>query len=60
MLFQSGRVVKLRPQRNFLAGRILAESEDAKGGCERGRRESRDRVLLKLLYVSGVRVSAAG
>jgi integrase/recombinase XerD len=53
--FNVGAAVKLRPNRDSLARRILEESEVAKlidaapGG--------RDRVLLKLLYVSGVRVS---
>jgi site-specific recombinase XerD len=52
--FNAGAAVKLRPNRDGLAQRILEESqvarliEAAPGG--------RDRVLLKLLYVSGVRV----
>lgn len=53
--FNVGAAVKLRPSRDSLAQRILEESEVAKliGAAPEGR----DRVLLKLLYVSGVRVS---
>ena len=53
--YNVGAAVKLRPSRDGLAQRILEESEVAKlidaapGG--------RNHVLLKLLYVSGVRVS---
>ncbi len=53
--FNVGAAVKLRPDRDQFALRILEESEVARlidaapGG--------RDRMLLKLLYVSGVRVS---
>jgi integrase/recombinase XerD len=53
--FNVGAAVKLRPQRDSLAQRILAESEVAK--LIEAARDGRDRVLLKLLYVSGVRVS---
>ncbi len=53
--FNVGAAVKLRPHREGLAQRILEESEVARliGAAPEGR----DRVLLKLLYVSGVRVS---
>lgn len=53
--FNVGVAVKLRPNRDSLAQRILEESEVARliGAA----REGRNRVLLKLLYVSGVRVS---
>lgn len=53
--FNVGTAVKLRPNRDSLAQRILEESEVAKliGAAPEGR----DRVLLKLLYVSGVRVA---
>ncbi len=53
--FNVGVAVKLRPNRDSLAQRILAESEVAK--LIEAAPEGRDRVLLKLLYVSGVRVS---
>jgi integrase/recombinase XerD len=53
--FNVGAAVKLRPQRDGLAQRILEESEVARliGAAPDGR----DRVLVKLLYVSGARVS---
>jgi integrase/recombinase XerD len=53
--FNVGVAVKLRPNRDGLAQRILAESEVARllDAAPAGR----NRVLLKLLYVSGVRVS---
>ena len=53
--FNVGAAVKLRPVRDTLAQRILEESEVARliDSAPHGR----DRVLLKLLYVSGVRVS---
>ena len=53
--FNVGAAVKLRPNRDVLAQRILEESEVARliGAAPEGR----NRVLLKLLYVSGVRVS---
>lgn len=53
--FNVGAAVKLRPNRDSLAQRILEESEVAK--LIDAAPEGRDRVLLKLLYVSGVRVS---
>lgn len=53
--FNVGAAVKLRPQRDSLAQRILEESAVAK--LIDAAPEGRDRVLLKLLYVSGVRVS---
>lgn len=53
--FNVGAAVKLRPNPDGLAQRILEESEVARliGAAPEGR----NRVLLKLLYVSGVRVS---
>ena len=53
--FNVGAAVKLRPNRDTLAQRILDESEVARliGAAAEGR----DRVLLKLLYVTGIRVS---
>lgn len=53
--FNVGVAVKLRPNRDSLAQRILEESEVAK--LIEAAPSGRDRVLLKLLYVSGVRVS---
>jgi len=53
--FNAGAAVKLRPNRDGLAQRILAESEVAR--LIDAAPEGRDRVLLKLLYVAGVRVS---
>lgn len=53
--FNVGAAVKLRPNRDTLAGRILEESEVAR--LIDAAPEGRNRVLLKLLYVSGVRVS---
>jgi integrase/recombinase XerD len=53
--FNVGAAVKLRPDRDSLAQRILEESEVAR--LIEAAPEGRDRVLLKLLYVSGVRVS---
>jgi integrase/recombinase XerD len=53
--FNVGVAVKLRPNRDSLAQRILEESEVAK--LIEAAPEGRDRGLLKLLYVSGVRVS---
>jgi integrase/recombinase XerD len=53
--FNVGAAVKLRPNRNTLAQRILEESAVSK--LIDAATEGRDRVLLKLLYVSGVRVS---
>lgn len=53
--FNVGAAIKLRPNRDTLAQRILAESEVAR--LIDSASEGRDRVLLKLLYVSGVRVS---
>jgi integrase/recombinase XerD len=53
--FNVGAAVKLRPTRDGLAQRILEESEVAK--LIEAASQGRDRMLLKLLYVSGVRVS---
>jgi site-specific recombinase XerD len=53
--FNVGAAVKLRPSRDSLAQRILEESEVAR--LIDAAQEGRNRVLLKLLYVSGVRVS---
>jgi integrase/recombinase XerD len=53
--FNVGAAVKLRPNRDSLAQRILEESQVAR--LIDAAAEGRDRVLLKLLYVSGVRVS---
>jgi integrase/recombinase XerD len=53
--FNVGAAVKLRPHRDGLAQRILEESEVAR--LIDAAPEGRDRVLLKMLYVSGVRVS---
>jgi integrase/recombinase XerD len=55
--FNVAAAVKLRPNRDTLAQRILEESAVAK--LIDAAPEGRDRVLLKLLYVSGVRVSEA-
>src|SRR5215471_3117753 len=53
--FNVGAMVKLRPNRDMLAQRILEESAVSK--VIDAATEGRDRVLLKLLYVSGARVS---
>src|ERR1039457_567460 len=53
--FNVGGAVKLRPNRDALAQRILEESEVAR--LIEAAPAGRNRVLLKLLYVSGVRVS---
>lgn len=53
--FNVGAAVKLRPNRDTLTQRILEESEVAR--LIDAAPEGRDRVLLKLLYVSGIRVS---
>ena len=53
--FNVGAAIKLRPHRDGLAQRILEESEVAR--LIEAAPEGRNRVLLKLLYVSGVRVS---
>jgi site-specific recombinase XerD len=53
--FNVGAAVKLRPNRDDLAQRILEESEVAR--LIQAAPEGRDRALLKLLYVSGVRVA---
>jgi integrase/recombinase XerD len=53
--FNVAAAMKLRPDRNTLAQRILEESTVAK--LIEGAPAGRDRMLLKLLYVSGVRVS---
>jgi integrase/recombinase XerD len=55
--FNVAAAVRLRPNRDTLAQRILEESAVAKliDAAPAGR----DRILLKLLYISGVRVSEA-
>lgn len=53
--FNVGAAVKLRPNRDGLAQRILEESEVAR--LIEAAPPGRNRVLLKLLYVSGIRVS---
>jgi integrase/recombinase XerD len=52
--FNVGAAVKLRPNRDGLVQRILEESEVAK--LIEAAPDGRHRVLLKLLYVSGIRV----
>ena len=53
--FNVGAAVKLQPNRDGLAQRILEESEVAR--LIDAAPQGRNRVLLKLLYVSGLRVS---
>ena len=53
--FNVGGAVRLRPNPDGLSRRILAESEVAR--LIDHAREGRDRVMLRLLYLSGVRVS---
>lgn len=53
--FNVGAAVKLRPHRDALAQRILEESEVVR--LIDAAPEGRNRLLLKLLYVSGARVS---
>lgn len=53
--FDVGAAVRLQPVRDGLAQRILEESQVAK--LIEAASEGRNRVLLKLLYASGVRVS---
>jgi integrase/recombinase XerD len=53
--YNVGAAVKLRPNRDSLPQRFLEESEVAK--LIDAAPPGRDRVLLKLLYVSGVRVA---
>jgi integrase/recombinase XerD len=53
--FNAGVAVKLRPNRDTLAQRILEESEVAR--LIEAAPQGRNRLLLKLLYVSGIRVS---
>jgi integrase/recombinase XerD len=53
--FNVGIAVKLRPSRDGLSQRILEESEVAR--LVEAAAPGRNRVMLKLLYVSGVRVS---
>jgi integrase/recombinase XerD len=55
--YNVGAAVKLQPNRDTLAQRILEESEVAR--LIEAAAEGRNRVLLKLLYVSGIRVSEA-
>ena len=54
LTYNVGVAVKLRPHRDSLAQRFLEESEVAK--LIEAAPPGRNRVLLKLLYVSGVRV----
>lgn len=55
LVFNPGAAVKLRPNRDRLAERILSEEEVERiiGAVE----DPRDRLMLSLLYLSGVRVS---
>ncbi len=53
--FNIGAAVRLRPGRDALAQRILDEHEVAR--LIAGAPEGRNRVLLRLLYVTGLRVS---
>lgn len=55
LAFNPGVAVKLRPNRDRLAERILSEEEVVRiiGAVE----DPRDRLMLSLLYLSGVRVS---
>lgn len=53
--FNVGAAIRLRPNRDGLAQRILEESEVAR--LIDAVPEGRNRILLKLLYVSGIRVS---
>lgn len=55
--YNVGAAIKLQPNRDGLAQRILEESEVAK--LIEAAPPGRDRVLLKILYVSGIRVSEA-
>jgi integrase/recombinase XerD len=53
--FNVGAAIKLRADRDTLAARILEESEVAR--LIEAASERRDRLLVKLLYVTGARVS---
>ena len=53
--FNVGAALKLRPSRDLLAQRILDEEEVAR--LIEAAPEGRDRVLLRLLYVSGIRAA---
>ncbi len=53
--FNAGAAIKLRPNLDGLAQRILEESEVAR--LIDSAPQGRDRILLKLLYVTGARVS---
>lgn len=53
--FNAGAAVKVRPNRDSLARRILDESEVAR--LIEAAPEGRNRVLLKVLYATGARVS---
>ena len=55
--YNAGTALKLHPDRDALAERILAEEEVAR--LIAAVPEGRDRVLLKLLYAAGLRVSEA-
>lgn len=55
LAFNVGAVLKLQPARDPLARRIL--DEEAVARLIEAAPEGRDRVLLKLLYASGIRVS---
>jgi integrase/recombinase XerD len=53
--FNVGAALKLRPSRDFLAQRILDEDEVAR--LIEAALKGRDRVLLRLLYISGIRAA---
>lgn len=55
LAFNVGAAVKLRPNRDNLSARILEESDVVR--LIEAAPEGRNRVLLKLLYVSGIRVA---
>jgi integrase/recombinase XerD len=57
LAFNVGAAVKLRPPRDSLAQRILELRESDVAKLIKAAPEGRDCVLVKLLYVAGVRVS---
>jgi integrase/recombinase XerD len=57
LTYNAGAAMKLRPDRDELAERILDSGEIVQ--LIEAAPEGRDRVLLRLLYVSGIRVSEA-